>query len=214
MGKNTEVSGWSQRRMRAAGRRMEIIEAVLRLVDEYGVNGATTARIAAEVGVTEPTLYSYFQNRQDMLISALDVLFDRVEDLVRLKPGVDPVQQLRDLGRGHTDEVTGRQIRFVSRSFEFIVCPAETGLRAHVRERGLRIIGVLREIVDEGKRQGTIRPEVDSTRVAWRIMGFYWMEDMSALLDLTDLVRDGISADYFDDIIRQIAVEPSPSANV
>jgi TetR/AcrR family fatty acid metabolism transcriptional regulator len=206
MGKNTQVSSWSERRIRAAGRRTEIIEAVLRLVDEYGVSGTTTARIASEVGVTEPTLYTYFENRQDMLVSALDVLFDRVEDLIRLKPGIDPVQQLRDLGRGHTDEVMGRRIGFVSRSFEFIVSPAETGLRAHVRERSLGIIEVLREIVDEGKRQGRIRPEVDSRRVAWRIVSFYWMEDMAGLLDLTDVVREGISTDYLNSIIDEISL--------
>jgi AcrR family transcriptional regulator len=213
MGKSTQESNWSQRRVRAAGRRTEIIEAILRLVDEYGVNGATTARIASDVGVTEPTLYSYFENRQGMLVSALDVLFDRVEDLIRLKPGIDPIQQLRDLGRGHTDEVMGRRIGFVSRSFEFIVSPAETGLRARVRERSLGIIEILREIVDEGKRQGRIRPEVDSRQVALRIISFYFMEDMSGLLELTEVVREGISTDYFDSIVDQIALEPGISAS-
>jgi AcrR family transcriptional regulator len=208
MGKSTQASGWSQRRIRAAGRRTEIIEAILRLVDQDGVSGTTTARIASEVGVTEPTLYTYFENRQDMLVSALDVLFDRVEDLIRLKPGIDPIQQLRDLGRGHTDEVIGGQIGFVRRSFEFIVSPAETGLRARVRERSLRVIEILREIVDEGKRQGRIRSEVDSRQVAWRIVTFYWMEDMSALLELTDVVKEGISSEYFESIIDRIELAP------
>jgi AcrR family transcriptional regulator len=207
MGKDTGALSWSQRRIRAAGRRAEIIEAVLQLVEEHGVAGTTTARIAAAVGVTEPTLYTYFENRQEMLVSALDVLFDQVADVIRLKPDVDPVQQLRDLARGHTDEVLGRRYRFVGRLFEFIVSPQATGLRARVRERSLDIIEILRAIVAEGQRQGRIRPNVDATRVAWQIMGFYWMEDMSGLQDMGYMVEQHIPSGYFDGIINQIVIE-------
>lgn len=43
--------------MTAAERKAQIITVVLNLVDKRGVQGTTTARIAAAAGVTEPTLY-------------------------------------------------------------------------------------------------------------------------------------------------------------
>lgn len=194
--------------MKAAGRRAEIIEAVLQLVNVHGVQGVTTARIASAIGVTEPTLYTYFDSRQDMLMTALDTFLDRVEDMLTLKPGADPVEHLRSIGRGHTEETTGKKIGFVRLVFEFILSPPELGLRARVSERQLAAIDLWKAAVEEGKKQGQIRPDVDSTRVAWRILGFHWIEDMSSLLDLPQIVNEGITTEMFTAIIDDIVARP------
>jgi AcrR family transcriptional regulator len=206
MGKAAATSKWSQRRERAAERRPQIINAVLRLVDEHGVQGTTTARIAAAVGVSEPTLYTYFENRQDMLLAALDVLFDRAEDFVRLSPGNDAVERLRNIGSGHTGETAARKLGFVSPLFEFIVAPHEAGLRERARDRGLAILHLMQAIIEEGKAEGKIRADVDARRAAWRIMAFYWFEDISSLQEMTEVVDQGISTEFFDDFIAQIVV--------
>jgi len=197
---------WSQRREQATERRTQIIHAVLRLVDEHGVQGTTTARIASAVGVSEPTLYSYFENRHQMLLAALDLLFDRAEDTIKLSPGKDAVERLRNIGSRHTGETAARKLGFVSPLFEFIVAPHEAGLRERARDRGLRIINLLQAVIEEGKAEGKIWATVDARRAAWRIMAFYWFEDISSLQDLTEVVDEGVSTEFFDDFIRQIVV--------
>ncbi|MCL5735668.1 MAG: TetR/AcrR family transcriptional regulator [Actinobacteria bacterium] len=192
--------------MTAAERRAQIIEAVLHLVDEYGIQGTTTARIAASTGVTEPTLYKYFDNRRDMLLAALDVVFDRAEEVVRSCHETDAVGCLRHIGRYHTESTKARRLGFVNPLFEFIVAPPEAGLRDRVRQRSLIIINLLAAIVDEGKAQGRIGPDIDAKRVAWRIMGFYWFEDVSSLMDLPEVVVDGISAEMFEGIVGDILI--------
>jgi len=188
---------------------MQIIEAVLRLVDEYGVLGTTTARIAAAVGVSEPTLYAHFESRQEMLLATLDVLFDRAEDTIRLAPGGNAVERLRNIGQRHTGETTARRLGFVSPLFEFIIAPHEAGLRERARDRARAIVDLMQALIEEGKAEGTIRADVDSRRAAWRVMAFYWFEDVSSLQDLAEVVDEGISTEFFNDFINQVAVTQS-----
>lgn len=190
--------------MTAEERKAQIIEVVLNLVDRYGVQGTTTARIAAAAGVSEPTLYKYFANRREMLLAALDVVFDRAEEVVRSSDEKDAVERLRRIGEYHTQGTNAKRLGFVNPLFEFMVAPPEVGLRERVRSRNLVVIEELTAIVEEGKAQGRIRPEVDARRVAWQIMGFYWFEDVSSLMQLPEVVTEGMSTQMFERIISDI----------
>ncbi len=204
-----EVARASERRrpgMTAAERKAQIIRVVLTLVDKNGVQGTTTARIAAAVGVTEPTLYKYFDNRRDMLLAALDVVFDRAEEVVWSSDESDAVERLRKIGEYHTRETNAKRLGFVNPLFEFMVAPPEIGLRERVRNRNLAVIDAVATIVEEGKAQGRIRPDVDARRTAWRVMGFYWFEDVSSLMDLPEVVAEGMSEEMFARIIADIVV--------
>jgi AcrR family transcriptional regulator len=175
-------------------------------VNECGVQGTTTARIAAAAGATEPTLYRYFDNRHAMLLAALDAVFDRAEDVVKSSQEHDAVQRLRNIGRYHTQGTNARRLGFVNPLFEFIVAPSEAGLRDQVRARNLAIIDALSAIVEEGKAQGRVRPDADAKRIAWRILGFYWFEDVSSLMDLPEVVAEGISEEMLESIISDVVL--------
>lgn len=190
--------------MTGAERKAQILDVVLRLVNEHGVEGTTTARIARAAGVTEPTLYQHFESRRDMLLAALDVVFDRATEVVESSHEGDAVERLRKIGEYHTRETIARKLGFVNPLFEFVVAPPGTGLMDRVRSRNLEIRDSLAAIVEEGKAQGGIRADVDAKRVAWRVMGFYWFEDVSSLMDLGEAVSEGVSRDLFDAIIADI----------
>ena len=113
-------------------RKAQIVDVVLRLVHEHGVEGSTTARIARSAGVTEPTLYQYFGSRRDMLLAALDQVFDRATEAVQCSQDGDAVECLRKIGQYHTRETKAKALRFVDPMFEFVVAPAAEGL---ARER-------------------------------------------------------------------------------
>ena len=59
-------------------RRAQIVEETLRLVAEHGLAGASMSRIAEAVGISNAALYRHFDSREDILISAHDVLMDRI----------------------------------------------------------------------------------------------------------------------------------------
>ena len=205
--------GGGRSRMTAGQRKAQIIDVTLRLVDKHGVQGTTTARIAAAAGVTEPTLYKYFENRREMLMAALDVVFDQAVDVIRSSQEPNVVERLRKIGQHHTELTFSKSSGFVNPLFEFVVAPAELGLRSRVRARNVAIAEALASMVKEGIAQGSIRADVDPQLTAWRVLGFYWFEDVSFLMDLDEVVTLGVSTDLLERVLADIAVEPGAEAS-
>lgn len=46
-----------------------IVEAALKVIAEHGYHNAQVSRIAKEAGVADGTIYLYFKNKEDILIS-------------------------------------------------------------------------------------------------------------------------------------------------
>lgn len=67
-------------RRRPAERPVEILEAAERVFTRCGYDRATTREIAAEAGVSEGTLYNYFNSKRDILLALMDLIY---EDLRR-----------------------------------------------------------------------------------------------------------------------------------
>jgi hypothetical protein len=97
-----------------------------------------------------------------------------------------------------------RVVRFIT---ELAVAPPGDGLREHLREQQLLEARRFAAIVEEGKAQGCIRPDIDSEEVAWRIMAVHWLEAMARLHGLEDQVLTGFSTRRFQSILEEIATE-------
>ena len=65
-------------------RRRQIADAALKVIAERGLGRFTTQAIAAEIGVTDATLFRHFASKEDIVLAALD----RVEE--RLFEGFPP----------------------------------------------------------------------------------------------------------------------------
>jgi AcrR family transcriptional regulator len=65
-------------------RRRQIADAALKVIAERGLGRFTTQAIAAEIGVTDATLFRHFASKEDIVLAALD----RVEE--RLFAGFPP----------------------------------------------------------------------------------------------------------------------------
>jgi len=69
-----EADGRSQRppRLPAAERRQQILEVATRVFARSGYVQASTAEIAAQAGISEPTIYRHFENKQALYLAVLD----------------------------------------------------------------------------------------------------------------------------------------------
>lgn len=72
------------------GRREQIVDAALRIVPRYGLHGVTMEKIAEEAGVSPPTLYWHFKNKDDLLVAMIGRLVAHL-DLGVLLPA-EPVE--------------------------------------------------------------------------------------------------------------------------
>ena len=192
-----------QGRMTAAERKKRIVEAAEAVVAEYGVHGATTAHIAAAAGIAEKTLYSHFPSRRDILIAALDSVFERARDAFRGRTETDALEHLRAAARRHWP--SGQE--FVYPLFEFFAAPPEAGLREELRIRHQASVDFLVDIIEEGKAQGVIRPNVDAVQTAWEYFGVYWAEDVAYMIGFDEFASSGRSTVMLERILRDISVD-------
>jgi len=190
------------KRMPASERRKMIVEATLRLVADEGIQGATTAKIAAAVKMSEGTLYRVFGSKRGILIAVLDAVHDHFFEMVASCRQEDPIERLRELGAIHTGNMVSAKIdHFISPLFEFMSAPVGLGLRDAVAERQARVLDTLAEIVDEGKAAGSIPAGVDPYQVAWMLVSVFWAEDLSTLMGLPGFVLEGRSTKMIDAVL-------------
>ena len=194
------------KRMTAEEKRQRIVDAVLLLISKHGVQGTTTARIAAAVGVSEPTIYRTFQSRREMLLAAADKVWQQRRDELESFEPSDAMDHLRKICEYHTTGIQRtRVVRFLT---ELSVASPTDGLREHLRDQQLREAQHLADIVEEGKAEGCIRADVDSRETGWRIMSVHWTEAMARLHGLEDEVLSGFSTRAFRVILDDIAAKP------
>ena len=194
------------RRMTGAERKRQIVQIILDLVSKHGVQGVTISRIAQGAGVTQAALYMHFPSREQMLRAAVDVLYERVAAVVDSSDEPDAMMRLRKIGGFHSGLVLSGTSTFIHPLFEFLAAPLETGLRETIGKKQRRIIERFAAIVEEGKAQGSIRPDVDARQVAWELHGVYWAEDVSHLMGLNEFVTSGRSATMLDRLLASIAM--------
>jgi AcrR family transcriptional regulator len=197
-----------RRRLGRDERRQQIIDVTLESVAECGVRGTTLSRIAAGVGVTTPALYAHFPNRKEILLAALDVLFEHRTAIHRQTISGTAVERLREIARSHAQLVVGPNERSVLELFEFIAAPPEEGLRETLGAKHLLLVKDIADLVREGQREGSIRTDVDPEQTAWMIIGRAWSEDITHLLGVADAWTESQSNTMLDLILGSIAVSP------
>jgi AcrR family transcriptional regulator len=191
--------------MTGADRKKQIVMVTLDLVAKHGIQGTTTARIASAAGVSEKTLYKHFTSRRELLLAALDVAFDRANHLVFSRQETDALERLRSIGRSHWATVLSDQEGFVYPLYEFVAAPPEAGLRDHLRVRQLASVEALAAIIEDGKAQGVISPDVESEQIAWELMAVYMSEDIAYLMGVDEFATGGRSALMLERILRDIS---------
>jgi len=190
--------------MKPEQKKEAVAKAVLRLIAKHGVQGTTTARIAAALGVSEPTIYRIFPSRREMLLAAAQSLWrQRREELEAFVP-TDAMDYLRKLSAHHTAGI--QKTRVTRYLYELSVARPSDGLREYLRGEMLAEAERLALIVAQGQKEGCIRPDVDPVETAWRIMTVYWLEAMARLHGLEKVLLTGFSTRFFESILSDIAV--------
>jgi TetR/AcrR family transcriptional regulator len=196
----------AKRRGRPPGskRREEIVRATLDLVADRGVEGATMTRIATAVGVTEGALYRHFESKEEILKAASAAMRERAFQWIHTSKNPDVLQRLREMWAAHASYMSGDTQGLFFMPFAFITSDPDLGLREHTRDGHRRNIEVLAAIIDDGKLQGSIRPDVDSRLVAWQFMRLAWAEDISMLMGLDQAENGDVSAETLEQLLSNI----------
>jgi AcrR family transcriptional regulator len=77
----------------------KILNAAIKIFAEKGYYYATIAEIAKEAGISTGLIYSYFENKLDLLLSVILLFFQKVNELNQIKLSAidNPVEKLHAL---------------------------------------------------------------------------------------------------------------------
>jgi AcrR family transcriptional regulator len=194
------------KRSTTAERRGQIATVTRDLVARYGIHGASLARIAHGVGVTDAALYRHFGSKEDMLIAAYDTLADRVFAWIDSNADLPVVVRLREMGESHAELFSKDIMGFNGPMFQFNVWLPDDGVRAHVDKTHRAIMDALVDLVEQGKAEGTVSPDVDAELIVDEIYAWIWWEDLSYLRGLDPIGIEKGSAEMFSRILKDIVL--------
>jgi TetR/AcrR family transcriptional regulator, fatty acid metabolism regulator protein len=152
-------------------KRDAILRAAIDVFAERGFFNAQVADIARAAGVAAGTVYLYFKGKDDLLVS----IFERSmrEGLTKGRAAVadlrDPRERLRRLARGHLARLgSDRNLAIVfqvelRQSTKFMERFSATLLRDY--------LGLIREAIADGQREGLIRTDIKATVAAKMLFG-------------------------------------------
>jgi len=141
-------------------RRQQIMVAAKRVFSEKGFNKATMEDIAQEAELSPGTLYLYFKNKDDILISLFEEEFGKFVQNMQVELGKekDPLQKIKRFAithlslvtkHPHLGEVMGVEVR---QSTKF--------MKEYVNKPFIEYLNIIRSVVIEGQEKGLLRKDL------------------------------------------------------
>jgi len=195
---------------RRTDKRALISRAAIEVFAEKGFHQARVSDVAARAKVADGTIYLYFKNKDDLLLSIFE---DSMEILLlgvnTALIGIhDPLEKLRTFIHYHFTQV--REHRAVSEVLQVELRLSNKFLKDYRPEKLWAYLGVLAEIIREGKEKGVVRSNVDPFVQMWAIfgtldeLGMQWVLAKRKKFDLISA-----SEQVAETFIRGIAANPA-----
>jgi len=168
-----------------------------------------TAELAKAAGISEPALYRYFPSKKELFISTIKTAGKRLLDIwERLASEVvDPLEVIQAIGLGYYDHLRSRS-PVMKLLFQALSEADDKEIREALHNSFAAFIRFLEENIEEGKRQGLIRQDVNATVAAWQFMAFGLTLDLIHLMGFDEkLNRSHVeeSGKLYLDSIREAA---------
>lgn len=132
----------------------KIIQAAVEVIAENGFHGAQISRIAKKAGVADGTIYLYFNNKEDLLVS---LFRERMGHFIRqterqLEAQTSAREKLKTLVSMHFKQLSGNYPMAIVTQLE--LRQSKKTLRAQINEVLKQYLNVIDRILEEGVQSG------------------------------------------------------------
>jgi AcrR family transcriptional regulator len=172
-------------------RREELLEAVWRVIARDGLERATIRNIATETGWSSGVLAHYFTDKDEILVSALRLAYERIAARWAIKlEGLSGIAALHELVLDNLplDDERELETKFLMNYWSRAIRDGDGVPRPE--RRGPQLIDLLSDLVREGQEAGEIRTDETPEDVAERLLGLIDGFSLHALLDRERLPRE------------------------
>ena len=152
-------------------KRVRILRAAIRIFSQKGFFNSKVSDIARAAGVADGTIYLYFKNKDDLLISLFEEKMGEVVSDVRerVAMGTGPLQRLRIFIENHMDLLVREA--GLSEVIQVELRQSNKFMKEYVPVRFLEYLDVLGGILEEGIRDGTFRADLNVKTARRAIFG-------------------------------------------
>jgi TetR/AcrR family fatty acid metabolism transcriptional regulator len=153
-------------------KREKILQGALEAFAKKGFYNTKVSEIADEAGVADGTIYLYFKNKDDLLISLfedrMEWIIDRIEaELERVEGGT--IEKVRRYMELHFQLAVENPALA-----EFITVELRQSakfIKEYDNPKFGDYLGILKRLIEEGQQDGTFREDLDSRLVSRAVFG-------------------------------------------
>src|SRR5512139_1553180 len=154
-----------------ADKRNRILRAAIRIFSQKGFFNSKVSEIARASGVADGTIYLYFKNKDDLLISLFE---EKMGDVVagvrqRISTGGDALAKLRIFIENHM-ELLDREAGLME-VLQVELRQSKRFLKDYTPVKFFEYLEVISDILEEGKREGLFRPDLNVSVARRAIFG-------------------------------------------
>ncbi|MEW6264077.1 MAG: TetR/AcrR family transcriptional regulator [Thermodesulfobacteriota bacterium] len=194
------VEKTKERYLDSERRHQEILEVAIRLFNDKGYTGATTAEIARNAGISEPILYKHFENKkalfQECYQSITRELFAAYRLVYKANPG-DEIAYLKGVTDVYIDFVRNNPDKsmFLAHLLSYKNDP---DFKDDFRKLMADSIRTVEKVIRSAQQKGLLK-----TKIKARFMAAFFVGNYFLALAIKDFVPDEeFNGDDFFELIR------------
>lgn len=161
----------AQTREKLNGKYEAILRAATKVFARSGFFNSKVADVASEAGVADGTVYLYFKNKDDILVSIFD---DHMNEALangrkNLSQIDDPIEKIRRIVMAHLDGL-GRD-RDLAIVFQVELRSSTKFMEQFSATRVTEYLELIRGVIEEGQKRGVFRRALNAQLVAKVLFG-------------------------------------------
>lgn len=152
-------------------RRLPIFEAAMAVFSEKGFEKATVDEIAERAGIAKGTIYYNYGSKRELFLSLVEEGIDRLENTVKKE-----VARRKSI-QAKLESLITVQLRFFDdyKNYCKVLLSEVWGQETRWEETARRIrsgyLSIIREIIEDGKKEGVIKKELETATAASALFG-------------------------------------------
>jgi len=148
-----------------------IIEAAVKVIAENGYHNSQVSKIAREAGVADGTIYLYFKNKEDVLISLFQTKMGEFTVSARqeLKKIQHPLEMLFKLIELHFTKLeSDRNLALV---LQIQLRQSDASIRSGIAGPLKEYFTIIEDVITQGKQQGFFREDAGHKLIRQMVFG-------------------------------------------
>jgi len=146
--------------MKDERKHQKILQAAVKVFSEKGFYNSRVSEIAKEANVADGTIYLYFKNKDDLLISLFEEEFGKIVKDMRaeLVKENDPLQKIKRFAITHLSIVSNQQ--HLAEVLGVEVRQSTKFMKEYINKPFIEYLNLIRSVVIEGQEKGLLRRDL------------------------------------------------------